>query len=482
MYLEYFGLRQEPFSVTSDPAFLWMGPAHEEAYAHIRYAVLQRKGFALLSGEVGTGKTTLVNQLLNDLDAQFPTCVVFNPVLNLDSLFQYMFRDFGIGTAPKDRGEAISAMYEWLAAEGRSVRSPVIVIDEAQNLPDESLEGLRLLSNFETEQTKLLQILLVGQPELRKRLQSEHLRQIQQRIAIQYHLVGLEPNAVADYVRHRLQIAGAPRPDALFSTKALQRLGDVSNGVPRVINQVADLCLLKAYSQGKLFVDDAVLVSVLSHEFAGRMATFESGKQMVHPLKSTLTVCSNRWRTVWIPSALGLALITGAVGLWVGQRLATVQPESAMFVGNATLQPNSDLPDERQSAARPFAHQPSQAPLLAARLDSAQVRIRELEGRLGNPNYSDHASILERDGSVKITAQDPDASKRIGTVAISELTLDLGKNNRVRIRPNDTLVKIALRVYGRDDWGLIRRICAANPGIADPNVILVGDEIVLPAE
>lgn len=463
MYLEYFGLKREPFSVTSDPAFLWMGPAHEEAYAHIRYAVQQRKGFALLSGEVGTGKTTLVNKLLNSLDENHPTCVVFNPVLSLDSLLHYIFKDFGLGEAPADRGEAISALFEWLAIQGQADRTPVIVIDEAQNLPDDSLEGLRLLSNFETEQTKLLQILLVGQPELRRRLQSEHLRQINQRIAIHYHLVGLEPGKVVDYVRHRLQVAGAPRPEALFSTAALEKLGKASQGVPRVINQLADLCLLKTYSQGKLLVDEDVLQSVLDHEFADRLPADAASTVMA--VATAAAPVRKRSRALGFAAAAVLALCAGLVGAWlggVGRHGDDLRPQAAE--GRPT--------ETKFSVAATSEAPPAVDTKLSASLDSARKRILELETRL-----QDRTEIA---GGVKSAAAAADSVFKLETVDPQGILPAPAGFSRVRIRPNDTLVKIVTREYGRGDWALVQRVLGFNPQIENPNIIRVGDIILLP--
>src|SRR6185295_2507790 len=226
MYLQFFGLREAPFSPTPDPKFLFQSTRHREALAQLLYGVRERKGFIVLTGEIGTGKTTLLRTLLSRLDADTHVAYIHNSALEIEGLFE---------------------LNEFLIDQHRQGLSPVLVIDEAQNLSLATLEAVRLLSNFETSSQKLMQILLVGQPELRDKLNVPELRQLKQRIGLRCHIGPLSPEETRLYIRHRLRIAGAT--DAgIFTDAAIQRIAEYSHGTPRVINIVCDHCLLSGFA------------------------------------------------------------------------------------------------------------------------------------------------------------------------------------------------------------------------------------------
>lgn len=254
MYLAFYGLREAPFSPTPDPRFLFQSARHREALAQLVYGVRERKGFIVLTGEVGTGKTTLLRSLLERLDAATPVAYVHNPALGVDELLEYVLHDWGVKAVGDSRARRLIALNEFLIEEHRQGRAPVLVIDEAQNLPVEALEAIRMLSNFETADRKLIQILLVGQPELRQTLARPELRQLRQRIALRCHLGPLTPEETRLYIRHRLRVAGAADV-GIFSDGAVQRIVDYTGGVPRLINIVCDHCLLAGYADSKRRVD-----------------------------------------------------------------------------------------------------------------------------------------------------------------------------------------------------------------------------------
>ncbi len=246
MYLEYYGLKQTPFDITPNPRFLFHSQKHHEAFNHLLYGIRERKGFVQLTGEVGAGKTTLCRALLEKLDANFSTALILNPVLNADELMKAIATEFGLNVKGCDRLETIAAISEFLLQQIAQGRETVLIIDEAQNLTEDLLEQVRLISNIETDDRKLLQIVLMGQPELRDRLNSHRLRQLRQRITVRYHLTPLSRAEVGHYIRHRLEYAGAKgRPE--FTRFALWRVFNYSRGIPRLINAVCDKALLAGF-------------------------------------------------------------------------------------------------------------------------------------------------------------------------------------------------------------------------------------------
>ncbi len=259
MYEHYFGLAEAPFSIAPDPRYLYLSQRHQEALAHLLYGVNGDGGFVLLTGEVGAGKTTVCRCLLEQIPASCDVAYVFNPKLTVGELLSTICIEFGIAvpsdnTSVKVFVDGINACL--LDAHARE-RHTVLIIDEAQNLSPVVLEQLRLLTNLETNQRKLLQIILIGQPELAVMLEQPELRQLSQRIIARYHLGPLTRSEVAAYVRHRLEIAGAQRQ--LFPASLMGRLYRLSGGVPRVINVLCDRALLGTYVQEKERVDRATL-------------------------------------------------------------------------------------------------------------------------------------------------------------------------------------------------------------------------------
>ncbi len=250
MYWEHFGFSEPPFALTPNPHFLFLSSRHQEAFAHLLYAIDARAGFIELSGEVGTGKTTIIRTLLNQLDPEtHRTALIFNPTLSPIGLLQAINKELRLPSAGTDTRELLETLNVFLLEENRAGRAVVLVIDEAQNLSIEVLEQIRLISNLETERAKLIQIVLVGQPELKTLLARTELRQLDQRITVRYHL---EPMGFADtrtYIRHRISVAAGGREPLTFSNRAIKRIYRFSGGIPRLINGVCDRALLLAYTK-----------------------------------------------------------------------------------------------------------------------------------------------------------------------------------------------------------------------------------------
>ena len=226
-----------------DPRYLYFSRRHREAYEHLLYGITQRKGFIQITGEVGAGKSTLCRAVLEALGDGYSTALILNPVMTGIQLLRTILRELSLPDRGNDRTRLLDRLNAFLLEESRNGREVVLIVDEAQDLSDELLEEVRLLSNLETDDRKLLQIVLVGQPELRAALDSQRLRQLRQRIAVRYHLGPLERDEAESYIQHRLRVAGADgRPT--FSRPALRSIYRYSSGVPRLINAVCDAALL----------------------------------------------------------------------------------------------------------------------------------------------------------------------------------------------------------------------------------------------
>ena len=267
MYQQYFGLAEAPFSIAPDPRYLYLSQRHQEALAHLLYGVGGDGGFVLLTGEVGAGKTTVCRCLLQQIPASCDVAYIFNPKLTVEELLSTICVEFGIAYPSGNSSIKVfvDCINNYLLDAHAKGRHTVLIIDEAQNLSADVLEQMRLLTNLETNQRKLLQIILLGQPELAAMLERPELRQLSQRIVARYHLGPLTRPEVAAYVRHRLEVSGARRP--LFPASLMGRLYRLSGGVPRVINVLCDRSLLGAYVEGKERIDRATLTKAAREVF-----------------------------------------------------------------------------------------------------------------------------------------------------------------------------------------------------------------------
>ena len=284
MYASYFGLKQEPFSIAPDPRLLFMSERHREALAHLLYGVGAERGaasgagggFVLLTGEIGTGKTTVCQLFLEQVPAHCNVAYIFNPKLTVIELLQSVCEEFHIPLPRPERAvtvkDCLDPLNAFLLREHAAGRNNVLIIDEAQNLSADVLEQLRLLTNLETRERKLLQIVLIGQPELRAMLALPELEQLAQRIIARYHLDALSAPETAQYVRHRMDAAGLTQP-LPFDRHALQRIHKRTRGVPRRINLLCDRALLGAFAGGRARVDRGIVDRAASEVF-GRAARF----------------------------------------------------------------------------------------------------------------------------------------------------------------------------------------------------------------
>jgi general secretion pathway protein A len=250
MYTSFFGLNEKPFTITPDPRYLFMSERHGEGLAHLVYGVTEGGGFIQLTGEVGTGKTTLVRTLLGQIPAEVDIALILNPQLSALEFLLAICEELGIAIAVEDKKSAkslVDALNQHLLNAHSRGRRVILLVDEAQNLSAEVLEQLRLLTNLETARQKLLQIILIAQPELREKLAQENLRQLAQRITGRYHLEPLSADEASRYIDHRLRVAGALTE--IFNPAAKREVFRLSGGVPRIMNVICDRALLGAYTR-----------------------------------------------------------------------------------------------------------------------------------------------------------------------------------------------------------------------------------------
>jgi general secretion pathway protein A len=327
VYADFFGLNEKPFSITPDPRYLYLSPRHADALAHLLYGISESGGFIQLTGEVGTGKTTLIRSVLEQLPEKAEVALILNPRLSPQELVQSICEELRIAL-PEDR--SVKALVDTLNAEllraNALDRRIVLIIDEAQTLRPELIEQVRLLTNLETPKQKLLQIILIGQPELRDMLARPDMRQVAQRVTGRYHLEPLTAQETAAYVRHRLRVAGAQRE--IFERGALRQLYKGSGGVPRLINIVADRALLAAYTQERSEIDGRLVRHAAREVFGKRRRPF--------------------WP--WVAAATGIVALAVATGI---QRDPPATDPATVLMGAPTeslvaerAAPEAEVPEE----------------------------------------------------------------------------------------------------------------------------------------
>jgi general secretion pathway protein A len=320
MYLAFFGLNEKPFSITPDPRYLYLSERHAEAMAHLLYGINEAGGFVQLTGEVGTGKTTIVRSLLAQAPKNAEIALILNPKMTAPEFLLTICEELGIGvpdSATESLKDLVDILSQYLLRAHAGGRRVVLVVDEAQNLAPQVLEQVRLLTNLETNTQKLLQIILIGQPELRELLGRNELRQLAQRITGRYHLSPLSTEETTAYVRHRLRVAGATAD--IFNRFALEEIYRLSCGVPRVINVICDRSLLGGYSQDRHRITGPLVRNAASEVF---------GKRFTPP---------------WLPwagtAAVAAMLAVGSFALWRLQPWGWVHTPAVTPVQHAAAKP-----------------------------------------------------------------------------------------------------------------------------------------------
>ncbi len=268
MYEKFYGFREKPFALTPDPAFLFFGRHHKRALLQLEYGLTNDAAFVLITGEIGAGKTTLIRYLLGRLQKELSIGLVSNATRDTGRLLQWVCSAYGLNFTGKDDVALSNAFIDFAIEEYASGRRVVLIVDEAQNLGRARLEELRVLSNINVDKHLLVQIVLVGQPELRDMMRMPQLRQFAQRIGADYHIGRLDEDETLNYVRHRLRVAGSPRVD-IFRTTALRLVHASSRGIPRMVNQLCDTALVYGYAEQKERIDGELMQEVIRDRVAG---------------------------------------------------------------------------------------------------------------------------------------------------------------------------------------------------------------------
>lgn len=413
MYLQSFGLREKPFALSPDPRYLFLAESHREALAHLLYGVDQGEGFIAVVGEVGTGKTTLCRTLLQRLGAETEVAFLFNPDLSPIELLESVCTEFGVSVpGGASRRDLLERINEFLVHNKRQGRRVLLIIDEAQNLPDETLEQVRLLSNLETETSKLIQIVLLGQPELEAKLASEGLRQLRQRISVWWTLGPLTRSETADYVRHRLRVAGGASRSC-FRERALREVHRRSLGVPRVVNILCERALLAAYADDARDVDVRHVRRAVTELASGRPATAgaRARRFVLHPAwfaaAGIAAIAFGAWQLLasagWLPPALGSSRERPAV--------ATQRQELP-----ATVTPSRQLP----SVAAP----PPSQPVVGLPGSAEPVEVGDPADSLGDEEPSASAPAPPDLGVLLANAGGPEADASAVGALLESWTLD----------------------------------------------------------
>jgi len=438
MFLDFYKLREQPFGVTPDPRYLYFSPGHREALASLFYGIETGRGFLSLIAEPGMGKTTLLFQLLQRWKGYVHSAFLFQTQCDSRELIRYLLDDLGLKSDGEDIVRMHSELNDFLYRETKAGRRVVVFIDEAQNLSDSVLETVRLLSDFEAPDKKLLQIILAGQPELSERLSRVGLAQLRQRIAIPARLEALAPGEVVRYVQHRLQVAGYEGPD-LFSSAALELIAKSSRGIPRLINNICFNALSLGCAMQKTQID-ATVAKEAAQELSVGLAVPKGvdsqpreTRSVTASLRSSMESGFRRMQGSFLGRRLLsmtlLLLVIGSLGIFLGKRTrsATLQP-SILSGLNSASGAGSQVPES-----------PAERHLLSSVTGQASPEIRHAEA---------------------------------GESSIKSFTYV--------IQPKDTLRDLCMSMLGRYDNAVLSEIRELNPDLKNPDHLDVGQEIRLP--
>lgn len=436
MVNNYFNLAEDPFSVTSDARFFYNSEGHEEALAHLIFGLKQRKGFLALTGEVGAGKTTLLNALLDQLDESWKHAFIYNSKISFLELLRFVLYDLGVENPPDQKVECIRALNAYLLTASEAGHEVVIIIDEAQNLSQETLEEIRLLSNLETYSRKLMQIIFAGQPEFNAVLNGPLLQQLNQRVAIRYHLGALKPAETEEYIQHRLKVAGAADA-SLFQPAALKLIHRATRGIPRLINQVCSVALLQTALGSKRRVTEEIVRHVLETEFS-------THGEVAGGLRAGASAPVGWFSWKGVAALLGAALL-GMSALLVWNWQAGARPEPPQVVAGGipdALVEHAPAPD---SLASPAAAPPESPSTESA---ASGTGPREAAPAQATTPPKDPVEALE-----------------------TELVL---------VEPGQSITAILLERYGVSSWEMVQVVMQLNPQLKNPDIIQRGTLLKIP--
>ncbi len=434
MYTDFYNLKEKPFNLTPSPRFLYLGETHKEALSLLSYGVVERKGFVLLTGEVGTGKTTIVQALLKNLESSVKYVYLSNPTLSAKDFLFYVASGLGIRTPFNSKGPFLVQFEDFLKKFFQHQRNVLLIVDEAQKLSFELLEEIRLLSNMETADEKLINIFLVGQPEFNEKLSKPICKPLLQRISIRYHIEPLDLGGTQEYITTRLKVAGAENGYKIFPKNVIKAIHLYSKGYPRTINILADNALLLGYSKGRKKITRAMVKTCYQDISIARVLSRKR-----HQNKETSDVkktATSHPRSYWKWAAILLMILTVIFAMGTkGQDI----------VGSiAGLIPTYTQPPFKEAS-----------------------------------KYTQSKSVVqtERKKDDTIDIMPPKKPKVMEDILLNE---DKESWEYVIVKKGDTLSKLAMAVYGQANEDNVKLVHKHNPQIEDINWIQVGQKIIFP--
>jgi general secretion pathway protein A len=468
MYESFFGFKENPFSLTPDPRYLYMSPSHREALAHLVYGIQEKRGFIVITGEVGTGKTTLLHTLLEQHDSRVRAAFVFYPKLSFNDFLLYVLNNFGLQPEAMTTAQCLTQLHRFLIEQHNKGETTVLVIDEAQNLPISLLEEIRMLSNLETSGEKLLQIALVGQPELQRKLRSQRLRQLRQRIGIAYEIRPLSYAEMQDYIQHRCTVAGG-ETHTLFTRSALKAIHAYSGGIPRLINTVCDRALLTGYAEERQRINRKMVRQVARElEAQPQRSVLTSPRRQVAAILISLLLLG-----MALYALQGSAFVPAAVShlqaslLHVQRLLQVKAPESP---ASNKSEPNTSL----------MVSQSLREPAASPEYQEIKEKVSETQKPL--EDETKNIVTLEKTLENK-SGQEAEPNKKARNENPHEVSPQQKRVFPVTrtMREGDYVSKYAIEIYGFSNSHILALIQKHNPHIKDIERVKVGEAIVFPA-
>lgn len=461
MYLQFFKFRKKPFHITPDPEFLFLSPSHKEASASILYGIEQRKGFISITGEVGVGKTTILRSYLEGIDPEYTRIVyIFNSALSFHKLLKQIFQELEIPIEEDEPSELVNALLHYLIEEYQKDRNVVLIIDEAQNMPIETLERLRMLSNLETSKDKLLQIILVGQPEFESILDRSELRQLRQRLAIRCRINSLSPEECIAYIQHRLMKASSFY-NPVFTKDALKAIAKESNGIPRVINVICDNSLITAFGYQRNPVDLKIV------------------KEVIADLRGSRTKSTFRWRTAF---AVAVMALFGLLFLFLGDSLAPNEISSLISrpVVQSSIAGKPEAPPPVATSSPTESTREVMEESIRDESPAEQVKPEAEINSVALVEKIEPAAPPPEEINMELPPPLPPLSERVpgeeGPVEMAQAHNPVAH----RLKRGDSISKLLADMHGRVDPRLVKSFRDLNPQIPDLDRVKVGQQILLP--
>jgi len=392
MYESFYGFKEKPFDLHPDPDYLYMSRVHENTYTHLEYAIVENKGFVVVAGEIGSGKTTLTNYLLNKIGEEIQVGLVNNTNILPAEFLKMVCKEFELDPKTNDKAELIDIFSGYLIDQFAAGERVVLIVDEAQNLTNDTMEEIRMLSNIETEKHHLIQIILVGQPELKFKLQQSNLKQFAQRVTVHCHLKGLEKDEVSEYINHRLEVGGGKRFN-IFKKETIERIAEYSRGIPRLINVLCDSALVYGFADELKTIDTDILENVYEELKAlGTFTDYDAKPSADPPAPKSVTAG---------PTTLDprIELLEGKVQL-LGDKINALK-EKLDFLSNKHVE-RDDIVIELLK-------------MLKTNLDNRNHFVAKLNRTVNDPAKSDdadHADEDKADSSAKVSSLEKHKQKK----------------------------------------------------------------------